>query len=603
MTMQNRKPSYSLRAPLARAGRLLSVPALAFMLLHAGCAPLGAAQQEPRSASTASFLSPAQLSRNAASDRSEAIFAQLKRSRAMGQNDHDAVLESANTLLALASGTQKLKSSVPLMDAALWLLSHDYGAEAKQLADTASSIMPDDLALTALRADLLIQEDRQDEALLLLKGLAARHPEEAKAKAELALALLRCGQTDEAMAAFRLIPEKKLTPQIRFAYAQALNSTRNFAEAEKQLRKAVEEDSEFSEAWQLLALTLEDLGRDQEAMAIYSRLIADEPGNRSARLFLLRHHLLSGNTDAAIDVVKDSADPLRFAVAATTVLMEEKQLEKAESLLIRLEALPEMPSALYFYHAALLYENGGDPARMLSLLARVSDGTEEYNKAMRMKVQLLCDLKRFPEALETIEIVRALNPDDIEPLLLKAELHTRLKNLPEAEKTLREALALHPDNEKLLFQFAYLHELKGEHEEAMRLMEDVVRAFPDNAMALNFVGYNLADRGRELERAHTLIQKAAELEPEADFIADSLAWVCFRLGMHEEAWTHIQRAIQLSQKSGSEDPTMLEHYGDIALTQNEQTGARLAYQAALELFLKHNLKNDAERIRIKLKKL
>ncbi|MBQ5728057.1 MAG: tetratricopeptide repeat protein, partial [Mailhella sp.] len=158
-------------------------------------------------------------------------------------------------------------------------------------------------------------------------------------------------------------------------------------------------------------------------------------------------------------------------------------------------------------------------------------------------------------------------------------------------------------NEKLLFQFAYLHELKGEHEEAMRLMENVVRAFPDNAMALNFVGYNLADKGRELDRALSLIKKAAELEPEADFIADSLAWVCFRLGMNDEAWTHIQRAIQLSQKSGTEDPTMLEHYGDIALTQNEQTGARLAYQAALELFLKHNLKNDAERVRIKLKKL
>ncbi|MBR6625013.1 MAG: tetratricopeptide repeat protein [Mailhella sp.] len=405
------------------------------------------------------------------------------------------------------------------------------------------------------------------------------------------------------MDAFKRIPEEKLTPQIRFAYAQALNSARSFSEAEKQLRLAVKEDSEFSEAWQLLALTLEDQGRAQEAMTIYSRLVTDEPGNRSARLFLLRHHLLSGNTDAAIDVVKDSTEPLRFAVAASSVLMEEKQLEKAENLLVRLAALPEMPAAIHFYHAALLYENGGDAARMLSLLARVPDNAEEYNKAMRMKVQLLCDLKQLPEALEAIEIVRILNPDDVEPLLLKSELLTRLKKIPEAEKTLREALALHPENEKLLFQFAYLHEIKGEHKEAMRLMEDVVRKFPDNAMALNFVGYNLADSGKELERAHVLIRKAAELEPEADFIADSLAWVCFRLGMHEEAWEHIQRAVQLSQKSGNEDPTMLEHYGDIALTQNEQAGSRLAYQAALELFLKHNLKKDAERVRIKLKKL
>ena len=600
--MQKRKRPYSIKTPLAKAGRLLTVPALAFTLLHAGCTPLGAAQQPPRSASQGK-LSPSMRSPEAASARSEAIFAQLKMSRALGLNDHKAIIESANMLLELAKKTQELKSSGALMDAALWLLSHDRGTEAKQLAEIASRLMPEDLPLTVLRADLLMQEEKSAEALSLLRNFTTRHPEDAKAQAELALALLRCGQSDEAMAVFMLIPEEKLTPQIRFAYAQALNSARNFHEAEKQLRKAVKEDNAFSEAWQLLALTLEDLGREQEAMAIYSRLVADEPGNRSARLFLLRHHLLSGNMDAAIDVVKDSAEPLRFAVAASGVLMEEKQLERAESLLARLEALPEMPAALHFYHAALLYENGGEPSRMLSLLARVPDSAEEYDKAMRMKVQLLCDLKKLPEALEAIEVVRELNPEDVEPLLLRAELLSRLKKLPEAEKTLREALAMHPGNEKLRFQFAYLHELMGQHEEAMRLMEGVVRDFPENAMALNFVGYNLADSGKELELAHMLIRKAAELEPEADFIADSLAWVCFRLGMNDEAWSHIQRAVQLSQRSGTEDPTMLEHYGDIALTQNEPAGARLAYQAALELFLKHNLKKDAERIRAKLKKL
>ena len=147
------------------------------------------------------------------------------------------------------------------------------------------------------------------------------------------------------------------------------------------------------------------------------------------------------------------------------------------------------------------------------------------------------------------------------------------------------------------------HAGEKEREEAMRLMEKVAERFPNNALALNFVGYNLADSGKELDRALMLVQRAAELEPNADFIIDSLAWTCFKLGRYNEAWEHIQRAVQLSRESGSEDPTMLEHFGDIALTQGDREGARLAYEASLELFLKHNLKNDAERIRIKLKKL
>jgi len=590
-------------ALLSQTGRILTVPVLAFALLHAGCTPLGAAQLDQQSASMESFLNSEQLSRKAPSHAAEVIFAQLKMSQALGENDLQSIRESRDELLRLAAKEQGLNSSGALMDAAIWLLTNEHGAEAKALADKALHLMPDDLPLAALKADLLIQEDRTSEAISLLKSFAGRHPDDAKAQAELALALLRSGEPSEAMSVFSSIPDGKLTPQIRFAYAQALNTARKIQEAEKQLRQAVKEEENFSEAWQLLALTLEDMGQHKEAMSIYSRLLSTDPDNRSARLFLLRGHLLSGHMDDAVAVVKESSEPLRFAVAASAVLMEEKQVEKTESLLERLEKLPEMPAALYFYHAALLFENGGNPERMLGLLALVPNNCDEYDRAMRMKVQLLYDLKREAEALEAVEIVRQLNPNDAEPLILKSELLVRLKQLPEAEKTLKEALAAHPNNEKLCFQFAYLHEIKGERKEAMRLMEDVVLRFPENALALNFVGYNLADSGKELERALTLIRKAAELEPEADFITDSLAWVCYRLGRYDEAWEFIQRAVHLSQKSNNEDPTMLEHYGDIALTQNEREGARLAYKASLELFLKHNLKNDAQRVHNKLKKL
>ena len=97
---------------------------------------------------------------------------------------------------------------------------------------------------------------------------------------------------------------------------------------------------------------------------------------------------------------------------------------------------------------------------------------------------------------------------------------------------------------------------------------------------------NLADSGKDLERALALIQRAAELEPEADFIIDSLAWAHFRLGHVDEAWLHIQRAVGLNENA-PRDPSMLEHFGDIAHTQGDDKGARLAYEASLEIFLKH----------------
>jgi len=405
------------------------------------------------------------------------------------------------------------------------------------------------------------------------------------------------------MKVFQKIPAEKLTPQIRFAYAQALNVERRFQEAEKQLSAAVENDPEYSEAWQLLALTLEEQGRAREAMTIYTRLLGEDPDNRSARLFLLRYHLRSGNTENAISVVAESQDPLRFAVAASAMLLEEKQYAQAESLMSRLTRLPDMPADLYFYYAALLYEGGGDLDRALQLLTLVPTDGEEHDKVLRLRIRILCDLKRFPEAVSALRALLQVYPDDIESTMLLAELLIRQENLKEAGELLVKVVAAQPDNENALLQQALLMEMQGKRDDAMALMEKLIVKFPENAMALNFIGYNLADQGIELDRALDLIQRALESDPDADFIVDSLAWTHFRRGELELAWKHIQRAVTLANQKGNIDPAMLEHLGDIANARGDRARTRQGWQQAMDLFLKFNFKDDAERVREKLKQV
>ena len=582
-----------------RAKRLMFASTLALMLLPAGCTATGnglASGQNDQ-------LVPSQMTPQAPSQRAELIFAQLKLDSALAGNDREGIIDSANRLLRYGTGAYKLPSSSPIIDAAIWLLAHDDEKEAVPLIRKASTQMPDDLALVSLQADLLIQNNQRSEAIDLLRTFARKHPSDGQAQAELALALLRSAQAEEAMQVFRHIPEKQLTAQIRFAYAQALNVSGHFADARRQLEAAVKEEPEYSEAWQLLALTQEELGNRKEAEKIYRNLLQNDPDNRSARLFLLRLLLQNGETDAVVRMVMETQDPLHFAVAAAAMLMDEKHPDQAETLLSRLETQEGMPDGLYFYHAALLYESNGDIDRALAYLDRVSSQSSEYDKALRMKVRILYEQKRFSDALAALEKLRTLHPTDVEPLLLVSEMYAGQKKFAAAEKAVNEALRLHPDNENAAFQQAYLQEMQGNRKKAMELMEKFSEKYPDNALALNYVGYNLADSNRELDKAYKLILRAVELEPDTDFILDSLAWVHFRRGELDEAWEQIQKALNASGKDGPRDPAMLEHYGDIAAARKDVDSARKGWQQALKIFEELGYPEDAARVRQKLEKL
>ena len=313
--------------------------------------------------------------------------------------------------------------------------------------------------------------------------------------------------------------------------------------------------------------------------------------------------LQEDNMDAVVSMVASTQDPLHFAVAAAAMLMDEKHPDQAEKLLSRLEKQEGMPDGLFFYHAALLYESNADVNRALDYLEKVSSQSPEYDKALRMKVRILYEQKRIPEALQALDALRVLHPEDAEPLLLASELYAGQKNFDAADKAVAEALRLHPDNEGAAFQQAYLQELRGNRKKAMELMEKFIARYPDNALALNYVGYNLADGNKDLDRAYRLIQRAVELEPDADFILDSLAWVQYRRGKLDDAWEQIQKALNLSGKDEPKDPAMLEHYGDIAAARGDADSARAGWGQSMELFEKLGYPEDADRVRLKLEKL
>ena len=92
---------------------------------------------------------------------------------------------------------------------------------------------------------------------------------------------------------------------------------------------------------------------------------------------------------------------------------------------------------------------------------------------------------------------------------------------------------------------AMLAEARNDLDEMETYLRRLIVIAPQSQHAYNALGYSLADRNIKLDEALQLIQKANELAPDDPYILDSLGWVKFRLGRHDEAEQVLRRAYEL----------------------------------------------------------
>ena len=187
-------------------------------------------------------------------------------------------------------------------------------------------------------------------------------------------------------------------------------------------------------------------------------------------------------------------------------------------------------------------------------------------------------------ARRAIQSVPERGPDDAR-LKIQAESQLlRDHKQPEAAyQLLADELARDPDDEGLLYDTAMAAERVGKVDEMERLLRQLIQVNPEAANAYNALGYSLADRGVRLPEAKQLIEKAVQLVPDDGYIQDSLGWVEFKMGRHQEA----KRLLEGAYKSRP-DAEIAAHLGEVLWTLGDREGARKAWRDGLRL----NPEND-----------
>ena len=159
----------------------------------------------------------------------------------------------------------------------------------------------------------------------------------------------------------------------------------------------------------------------------------------------------------------------------------------------------------------------------------------------------------------------------------EAEILMRLERFEEAMEVYDLSLNEFPQDTDLLYARAML----AEKLDRIGLLEsdltNILSREPNNADALNALGYTLADRTDRLDEAYVLIKRAFDLKPDDHYVVDSLGWVLYRMGRHQEAVAQLRRAMEINP-----DPEIAAHLGEVLWAMGNRDEARTVWETALQ---------------------
>ncbi|WP_419781652.1 tetratricopeptide repeat protein [Maridesulfovibrio sp.] len=466
--------------------------------------------------------------------------------------------------------------------------------EARNTLKEALQRYPDSRDLTISLANTYLVENRNEAAEGVLKEFLLKQPDELIVTGHLARIYLEQKKFAQALDILKVIPLDKRTPQIHFLHAKASAGLGLTRQAIKSLNRAVKAKPDFLEAWGELAYMYEIEKDYDSAEKIYTRMLKFPDVSNHIRLRLMELCLKLNNPERALKLAIEGPRNKSFLLEAAQLFINGKFYGQASILLDLFAQQKTVPESYYFFKASIAYEGEGDPQKALDYLKKISPQSEHYDRSLQFRAHLLLDLEQNKEALEIIRTGQQKYPEEVNFYLLESGLHAENGDDAAAKKALLLGNSNIPNHPQILFQLGVIEEKEGNLDQTLKYMEQIISSYPDHADALNFVGYILADRNEQLDRAMVLISRANRLEPDNGYILDSLAWVNYRMGNFEEAWEIIKRAVSLKP----EQAELWYHYGDIAAALKKKKSAAKGYNKALKL----NPENAGE-INRKLKEL
>ena len=478
-------------------------------------------------------------------------------------------------------------------DFASILLFQNKISEARAVLEKGINLFPDSSQLSFILVETYLSGPEPEPGFALLDNFLAKQSISTEQRLQLSEMLLRNAirlsgtpgyDQDKVTRLYRKvkqildpIPDKDKDKYFHYFYGRALLGLGN-KDGEFYLRRAVQEEPKFIEAWAEIAYALEQRNDLTGAADVYKTMLDIDSENAAIWLRLVQINLKLNQVQTALSIAEQGPEDANFLLNAASLFMEDKYYSEAEHLLLLAQGIPNVSDDVYFFLGVTAYQKDKDWRKAVGRLAQISADSPNFERATQLRLRILIDNQQPQQAVDVAHAARLAHKDEPKYWITEGILLAAFDRYVDALDTLNEAAAAFRDNTEVLFAKGTVLEQAGRSAEALAVMEDITRIDHHHAQALNYVGYTLADENRDLPRALSLLELADKQMPGNPQILDSLAWVHYRLKNFQEAWMFIKQAAELETK----EPVIWDHYGDIAKIIGHKQEARKAWLRALE---------------------
>jgi tetratricopeptide (TPR) repeat protein len=456
-------------------------------------------------------------------------------------------------------------------------------------------------------------------------------PDSEEAVSTLAYLYNEEGDSAHALQVLNAIPESARTAKIYSALGYTYEQQKQYKQAIDAYRHSTELDHDNLDSVRGLAQNLMNDGQTEAALEQY-KIIADaDPSDPQTYMRIAEIDRRNGKFDQAMDALKKASSvlPDSLEVQYNIAIIDEAQGKYDDAITILNQLLQKTEHAdgqysvpdknnraVFLERLGTVYREANKPQLAVETFHKMLDlGDENAIRGYQQIIETYRDnrqwqqatdvaaeaAKKFPDdrdlqmvaasqeadmgnsdaAIARVKAMLKGTPDDRTVYIALAQMNSRAKNWKQAEADIIKALELatrQEDRDYVVFVQGSIYERQKKYDLAEESFHKVLADDPKNAMALNYLGYMLADRGTRVEEALGYIRRAVALDPQNGAYLDSLGWVYYRLGNYDLAEENLRLA---SERIGN-DPTVQQHLGELYLKTGRLKLATTHFERAVE---------------------